>query len=391
MGRGIRIGRLWRIPLVVDWSWFVSLAVIVAVSRELWRPLGGAGAVALSVLFGLLFFACVVAHELSHALVARALGIPTADITLFVFGGVARITAEPDEAVDEAMIAMAGPLTSVTLAAMCTLVGRVLPGQAGVLVQVLGLGNLVLAVFNLLPGFPLDGGRVTRALLWRATGRRLLATQVTAWIGRALAVVIVLAGLLALAVTRSPQFLVDVVLGAFLWLAASHGERVARHADRLRTTTVADYMSGGVLAVPAWASVADLAARGLAIGQGPGDRVVVVAADGRPLGYLARERLTRMSPVRWSSLAAGAVTEPIGAGLAAADERADLFFSRYLRAPGSEYLVVDGAGRPAGLVDQPAVERLRVVPGGRTGPLAQALSQLQTRRRATQPTSSGPA
>jgi Zn-dependent protease len=365
MGRGLRFGRLYGIPLVVDWSWFISLAVIVVVSRELWRPITGSGAIGLSVLFGLLFFSSVVAHELSHALVARALGIPTADITLFVFGGVARITAEPDEAADEAMIAMAGPLTSVTLAGLTSLIGRFVPGPAGALLQVIGLGNLVLAVFNLLPGFPLDGGRVTRALIWRATGRRLLATQVTAWIGRALAVVIVAAGLLALLVTHSPQFLIDVVLGGFLWLAASHGERVARHADRLRTTTVGDYMSRRVLAVPAWASVADLAARGLAPATG-GGRVVVVAGDGRPLGYLAEGRLQAMSPVRWSSLAAGAVTEPLDrARTARADERADLFFSRYLRAPGSEYLVVDGDGRPTGMVDQPAVERLRVVPGAR--------------------------
>jgi hypothetical protein len=88
-----------------------------------------------------------------------------------------------------------------------------------------------------------------------------------------------------------------------------------------------------------------------------------------------------MSPVRWSALAAGAAVEPLDPGLLArADERADLFFSRYLRAPGSEYLVVDGEGRPTGMVDQPAVERLRVVPGGR-GPLA--------RRRAVQAATQG--
>jgi Zn-dependent protease len=233
MGRGLRIGRLYGIPLVVDWSWFISLAVIVVVSRELWRPLTGSGAIGLSVVFGLLFFSSVVAHELSHALVARALGIPTADITLFVFGGVARITAEPDEAADEAMIAMAGPLTSVTLAGLTSLIGRFVPGPAGALLQVIGLGNLVLAVFNLLPGFPLDGGRIARALLWRATGRRLLATRVTAWAGRGLAGALVAGGATAALWQQTPRFLLHVALGLFLWRAAVDGERAARVAELL--------------------------------------------------------------------------------------------------------------------------------------------------------------
>jgi Zn-dependent protease len=363
--KGIRIGRPFGIPLVVDYSWFLSMVAVVLISRELWAPVRGGGAISLSILFGIVFFSSVVAHELSHALTARALGIPTADITLFVFGGVARITSEPDESGDEVMIAMAGPLVSISLAGLCTLIGRYVPGWGGDLVQLVGLANLVLGVFNLLPGFPLDGGRVARALLWRATGRRLLATQVTAWIGRVLALAVILFGIIASLAARSPRFLLDVILGLFLWQAAGHGERVARHADQLRTSTVADYMSRAFVAVPAWASLADLAARGQ-VPMSRGDRVVVVGGDGRPLGYLGAERLQQLGPVRWSGMAAGAVADPIERGrTVGAAERADRFFSRYLRDPGSEYLVLDSEGRPAGMVDGNAVDRLRFVPGGR--------------------------
>ena len=107
-------------------------------------------------------------HELAHALVARTIGVPTAEIRLFVFGGVARIAGEPADAGGEALVAMAGPLASVILAGLFALASWAVAGPAGDLLAWLFVGNLVVAGFNLLPGFPLDGGRVARALVWRA-------------------------------------------------------------------------------------------------------------------------------------------------------------------------------------------------------------------------------
>jgi Zn-dependent protease len=185
---GIGLGRVLGFPVRLDLSWFAGLAVLVALSRELWAPAAtGLAAVALSGAFAVAFFACVLVHELAHALVARAIGVPTAEIRLFVFGGVARIRGEPADPGGEALVAMAGPLASVTLAGLLGLASWRVPGAAGDLAAWLFLGNLVVAGFNLLPGFPLDGGRVARALLWCLTGRRPLATRVTALAGRALA------------------------------------------------------------------------------------------------------------------------------------------------------------------------------------------------------------
>src|SRR5574341_1618396 len=243
MGRGVRIGRVAGIPLVIHVSWFVSLAVIVLAARALWEPVSGMGAYLLSLAFGIAFFASVVAHELAHALSARALGIPTADITLFVFGGVARITSEPEDPGGEMLMALAGPLASVTIAGVLLLAGVPLGGVPGAFLQIVGIANLTVGVFNLLPGFPLDGGRITRALLWRLRGERLWATRVAAWLGRTLALLLVVAGLTATVVARSPRFLLEIILGLFLWQAASQGEWLARHLERLRTRTVADYMT----------------------------------------------------------------------------------------------------------------------------------------------------
>jgi Zn-dependent protease len=373
MGRGVRIGRVSGIPLVIHVSWLVSLAVIVVVGRELWSPVGGLGAYALSLAFGLTFFSSVVAHELSHALAARALGIPTADITLFVFGGVARITSEPEEPGGEVLMALAGPLASITLAGSCLLAAAPLDGTPRVFLELVGIANLTVGVFNLLPGFPLDGGRITRALLWRLRGERLWATRVAAWLGRTLALLLVLVGLAATIVTRSPRFLLEIVLGLFLWQAAAQGEWLARHLETLRSRTVADYMTpvapgarrartGGPVVVPAWAIVADLAAVGSAPTEG--DPLLVIGGAGQPLGRLQRARLAGVPPVRWSALTAGALAEPVASSSHVRhDERADRFLTRAGTGGASaEYIVVDAAGRLVGVMDTAASERLRALP-----------------------------
>jgi Zn-dependent protease len=186
-----------------------------------------------SLLFAVAFFACVLVHELAHALAARTVGVATTEIRLFVFGGVARIAGEPADAGAEALVAMAGPLASVTLAGLCDLASWPVTGPAGDLLAWLFLGNLVVACFNLLPGFPLDGGRVARALVWRLTGRRLLATRLTALLGRALAATLVLGGAAAALWQQTPRWLPQVVLGLFLWRAAGEGHRAAARAELL--------------------------------------------------------------------------------------------------------------------------------------------------------------
>jgi Zn-dependent protease len=231
---GIGLGRVLGVPVRLDLSWFLGLGVVVALSRELWAPaLSGVAVLWWSLLFAVAFFACVLVHELAHALVARTIGVPTTEIRLFVFGGVARIAGEPVDAGGEALVAMAGPLASVILAGLFALASWGVGGPAGDLLAWLFVGNLVVAGFNLLPGFPLDGGRVARALVWWLTGRRLLATRVTAAAGRALAAVLVLGGAGASLWQQTARWLPQVVLGLFLWQAATQGERSAVRQELL--------------------------------------------------------------------------------------------------------------------------------------------------------------
>ena len=231
MGGYLDVGRLAGIPIRLHVSWFAAVPLFTAASLDVWAPAAsGLAAAALSLTFCLAFFGSVLAHELAHALAARALGVHTADVSLYLFGGAARITSEPAEPSGEVLMAAAGPLGSVLLAGLAGLAAQLLDGWAGELAWLLAAGNLTLALFNLLPGFPLDGGRIARAAVWRWTGRRVLATRVTAWIGRGLALLLAGGGAAAAVLGHAPRYLVQVALGLVLYRASVEGERAARRA-----------------------------------------------------------------------------------------------------------------------------------------------------------------
>ncbi|HTJ28736.1 MAG TPA: site-2 protease family protein [Candidatus Limnocylindria bacterium] len=185
----------------------------------------------------LALFASVVAHEFAHALVARRFGVRTSAITLFLFGGVATLDEEPPTPRAEAWIALAGPALSALLAVaafgLMALVERTVPGRSGIALGLLGaylaLANGVLAVFNLVPAYPMDGGRVLRALLWHLRRDRLSATAISARIAIGFALALVAAGVLCAMATRNAIYAWYVVLGVFL-LRQGWTEERATHA-----------------------------------------------------------------------------------------------------------------------------------------------------------------
>jgi Zn-dependent protease len=231
VARYLDVGRVAGIPIRLHLSWFAAVPLLTFASIDLWAPgATGLAAAALSLTFSLAFFGSVLAHELAHALAARVLGVHTADVSLYVFGGAARITSEPADPGGEVLMAAAGPLGSVLLAGLAGLAAQLLDGWAGELAWLLAAGNLTLALFNLLPGFPLDGGRIARAAVWRWTGRRVLATRVTALVGRGLAVLLAGGGAAATLLAHAPRYLIQVALGLVLYRASVEGERAARAA-----------------------------------------------------------------------------------------------------------------------------------------------------------------
>lgn len=200
----IKLGRILGIPISIDVSWFVIFALIVytlavgyfpQANRHLTPAMNWLG----GVIAALLLFASVLLHEIMHSVVAKRNGIGIGGITLFIFGGVSRMTDEPRTPEAELKMAIAGPATSIVLAGAFYVAAR-LGGAAvfGVLgyevVSYLALINLILGMFNLIPGFPLDGGRVLRAILWGATNNLEKATRYAAFSGQAFAWLFIIGG-----------------------------------------------------------------------------------------------------------------------------------------------------------------------------------------------------
>jgi Zn-dependent protease len=232
----VMLGRLFDIRVGVHVSWLAVYAFMsVALAHGL-ATLPRGEAYAFGATCALVLFASVVGHELAHALVARRFGVRTSAITLFLFGGVATLEEEPPSPKADALVALAGPAFSAALALVAFMllftVDRFVPGRLGTALGYLGtyvvLANAVLAVFNVIPAYPMDGGRVLRALLWRRWRDRAAATNLASRVGIAFALLLVVAGVLLVAGSRELAYGWYVVLGAFLLRQGMAQERASR-------------------------------------------------------------------------------------------------------------------------------------------------------------------
>jgi Zn-dependent protease/CBS domain-containing protein len=200
----IRVGRLFGIPIYIEASWFIVLVLVVFVLAEGYFPQtqSGSGTVAnwlAAVITALMLFGSVLLHELVHSVVARRNNVGISGITLFIFGGVSRLKDEPHSPEVELEMALAGPLTSFGLAAVfggtALYFGKDTLGILGFeVLKYLAIINLILGLFNLLPGFPLDGGRVFRAILWGVTGSLERATRYASYTGQGLGYLFIFLG-----------------------------------------------------------------------------------------------------------------------------------------------------------------------------------------------------
>jgi Zn-dependent protease/predicted transcriptional regulator len=234
---GFRVGRVFGIDIRLDWSWLLILVLVVwnlSATFSNVHPNWRMGLVlGVAIVAALLFFSSVLAHELAHSLVAKARGIPVQSITLFLFGGVSNIQREPESPGGEFVMAILGPITSLVLGGallMAALVGsgvrialtdatQALKQMSPLLTLIVWLGsiNVTLGIFNLIPGFPLDGGRVLRSILWAVTDDLRRATRWAAWVGQAIAWLMILAGIAMTFGVQIPFF--GTGLGGGLWLA----------------------------------------------------------------------------------------------------------------------------------------------------------------------------
>ena len=313
-GGGILIGRVRGIAIRVHWTWLAVFALVswnlqstilhdlVPQWNDTQRWLGSFAA-------AVVFFASVLLHELSHAFVAQHYGMKVPSITLFVLGGVSNIEGEMQTAGQEFRIAIAGPLMSVVLGLLMGAVWWSLPTEgappvvifaAGALMYLAGT-NVILGIFNLIPGYPLDGGRVLRAIVWASSGDLTKSTRIATRSGTVLAWGLIGIGIMLSLTTRSLSGVWFVLIGLFLKTAAetAYGQMVLERA--LEGVSVRDVMRPAPEPVDAGANLMRVV-QDRVIGRG--ERAVFVGTEGRVLGLFTVADLAAIPNERLSSMTA---------------------------------------------------------------------------------------
>ena len=245
----IKLGSVLGIRIGLHYSWFL-IAFLIVISlygqfRITHSEWSASGTLALAVITGILFFVSLLTHELAHSLLAKSRGVPVREITLFALGGVSQIQRGATSAKTEFWIAFVGPLTSAGLGLICRAVGRSAALEStplGVMLAWLGYINLALAVFNMIPGYPLDGGRVLRAAIWWATGNMYRATRWAARIGQVVAVIFIGLGIVEFFGAAAFNGLWLAFIGWFLLMAASESSLEAGLTRTLEGVSVGDIM-----------------------------------------------------------------------------------------------------------------------------------------------------
>jgi Zn-dependent protease len=268
-----------------------------------------------SVMTALLFFVSLLAHELAHAIVAQARGLPVRSITLFALGGVAQIEKDASTAKTEFLVAIVGPITSLVIGFACIGIAwsmgwSVGDGAGGLIAAVLGwLGsiNVALALFNLIPGYPLDGGRVLRALLWGIYGDRDRATRNAARTGQAVAAIFIAWGLVQFFAGAGFSGLWLAFIGWFLLTAAQASYTQVTIGEALRGVRVSEVMADDCITVDAAVNLQSLVDLLLRTGR----RCIVVKRDGRVLGLVTANEVRGIARDRWQDVTAEAVMRPL--------------------------------------------------------------------------------
>jgi Zn-dependent protease len=361
------VGRFFGVPLFLSPSWLLIALLITLTYSELVQEtvdgISPTGSYAVAFGFAVLLAVSLLLHELGHTAVSLAFGVPVRRVVIFLLGGVSEIEREPDGPAQEYLVAVAGPLVSLVLAAAggCLLPLTDSGSIARTVIFLLVWSNLAVAVFNLLPGLPLDGGRLVRAGVWKLSGDKLTGTRAAAWGGRVVAVLVLV---FAVATVREDgalgigNVLLAGLLAAFIWVGATQSLSSATVSARLPAVEIAALVRP-MLSVPPDLPIAE-ALRRAWTAQSRG--LVVVDASGSPRALVSESHVMAVPEARrpWTTVAD--VARPLEPGLVLADSLSGAeVVEAFRRTPASEYLVVGRDGRAVGVLS--AVDVARVLQG----------------------------
>jgi Zn-dependent protease/CBS domain-containing protein len=352
-GRLLPVGRFFGVPLYFAPSW-ILIAILITISYNSFfydsvDGLSHAMSYVAAVGFAVLLALSVLAHELGHVSVSLLLGKPVRRVVIFLLGGMSEIEKDPDRPRDEFLVAIAGPLVSGVVVGAAALAQQFMADGSlpAVLLWLLAWSNLIVAVFNLLPGLPLDGGRILRAGLWRLTRSRVTGTRVAAWVGRGVAILVAVPGIFFPSRATLPTALFGIVLGAFIWFGATQSLRAAVMQERLPALALPALLRPGLM-VAGDVSVAEVLRRAW---QHRARGLVVVDGADRPRAIVDERRISAVPTERQAWTAVSEVARPLEPGLTLpVSLSGDELLAAVRAVPASEYLVVHPDGSPAGIL-----------------------------------------
>jgi Zn-dependent protease/predicted transcriptional regulator len=357
---GFRLGRVLGIPIYLHPSWFIifllitlSLRMQFTQAHPAWTP--GQDWM-LGILTSLLFFASVIFHELSHSAVAMHYRIPVESITLFVFGGLSRIKRDATNAKQEFNIAIAGPLSSLFLSGCFWMVAHYGRGNDKVAAVAgwLAFINLILALFNLVPGFPLDGGRVLRGIAWGITGDLARATRIASTAGKVFAYLMIFDGIWRALNGNWVGGLWLLFIGWFLLSAAQESFAQVAMRNTLAGVRAEDIMTRDIPTVPRDMSIEEYVHEVLRTGR----RCHIVTGSGKPVG-LVTLHAARMEPrEEWANTAIQAVMLPIDRIHSASPEEPVLGVLERMQSEDVNQMPVISEGQIIGMVARDAILRV---------------------------------
>jgi Zn-dependent protease len=355
-GPGFVIARPFGIPVYISPYWFVIAGVFIIIyANDLAATLHGATRFIVAAAFVVLLYVSVLIHELSHSLVARGYGLPVRRILLYPLGGFSEIEQEPPTPGREFLVSAAGPALSLVLAAGGYGLMHVVPAGTigGTLCSQLRWANLVVGIFNLLPGLPLDGGRMLRAVIWKLSGRQSMATIAAAWAGRVLAIGLFVIPFVTGAVTLSgtggdiTTVLWLVVIAGFMWTGAGQAIKATRFRERLPALQ-ARRLARKAVSVAADTPLAEAIRRAE---ESHARAVVIVDHEDKPIAILNETAVMATPEQRRPWLEAGELARTIEPNMVLPVELSGLaLLDAIRRAPATEYLLVEPSGQVYGVL-----------------------------------------
>jgi len=357
----IRIGQIAGVDVLITMSWFLIaglIAVVLAPRIDEVEPGLGVWKYVAGLAFAIILYLSVLLHEASHALMAQHYGHPVSSITLHFLGGMTAIEGESRRPREEFMIAVVGPLTSIAVGLGAVLLALVTPGGLiGMAVEGLAIANLIVGVLNLVPGLPLDGGRVLKAGVWGLTNNVHKGTLAAGWGGRAVAVLVLFWPLFQESVlgvkAQVFDYILSFVIAAFLWSGATTAMQSARLRRRLPSIVARD-LARRTLTVPGDLPVAEAVRRAQESGAGS---IVTVSSSGEPTGIVNEAALLATPEERRPWLAVATLTRTLEDGLSLP---VSIVGEDLIRAitflPAHEYLLVEDDGSIYGVLSTADVD-----------------------------------